>query len=389
VHVRRVATAVVMAAVAHLSVAATGAAAQQQPPEVTLRAEPKSFDFPGTTTLRGRISPPSEDQVVQIIDGGGRVRAEAVTDADGRYRTKLSPRASATLTAQWLSAISEPVRIRVRALVGVSLRDVRLFGKARAHGRVRPTHRGARVAVALLRSGNVVARHRPRLKDGQWFSTRFRIRKPGTYRVRARFDDADHAPGVARSSSRTTLLPSLSEGSTGDYVLALERRLRALHYFLKGVDRRYDHRTADAIRAFNKIQRRERVGNVTESTWRALADPRRANPRSKTNGFHWEVDQTRQVLIGVKDGRARIIIHVSTGAGGATRDGVFHVFRKVNGYSGGGLYYPSYFDGLRALHGWSEVPTYPASHGCVRLPMWTAKSVYNRSPIGTQVRVYH
>ena len=386
---RRAATVAVLAVVAHVSVAVPSAGAQEPAPEVTLRAKPTTFEHPGTTTLRGRISPPSKEQVVQIIDGEGHIRAEALTDAEGRYQTKLSPRANATLTAQWLSAISEPVRVRVRAAVETHLRNVRLFGRARAYGRVRPSHRGGRVAVVLLRAGNVVARHRVRLRDGQWFSTRFRIRKPGTYRARARFDDADHAPGLDHSSFRTTRLPALSQGSTGDYVLALERRLRALHYFLKGVDRRYDHRTADAVRAFNKVQGRERVGSVTESTWRALADPRRAHPRSKAKGFHWEVNQTKQILIGVKNGKVTSIIHVSTGAGGATRDGVFHVFRKVNGYSGGGLYYPSYFDGLRALHGWREVPTYPASHGCVRLPMWTAKAVYDRSPIGTQVRVYH
>ncbi|MGH2694308.1 MAG: L,D-transpeptidase [Actinomycetota bacterium] len=386
---RRAAVVAALAVVTHVSVAVPAAGAQEPTPTVTLRADPSTFEFPGTTTLKGRISPPSEDQVVQILDHEGRIRAEALTNAEGRYKTKLSPRSNATLTSQWGPAISEPVKVRVRAVVATHLEDVRLFGKAHAHGRVRPTHRGARVTLVLLRAGHVVARHRVGLRDGQWFSTRFRIKKPGTYRARVRFDDEDHAPGLDFSTFRSTPLPALAQGASGDYVLLLERRLRALHYFLRGVDRRYDHRTSDAVRAFNKVQRRDRVGSVSESTWRALADPRRAHPRSKTKGFHWEVDQTRQVLLGVTDGKVTSIIHASTGAGGATRDGVFHVFRKVNGYSGNRLYYPSYFDGLRALHGWPEVPTYPASHGCVRLPMWTARPVYDRTPIGTEVRVYH
>jgi lipoprotein-anchoring transpeptidase ErfK/SrfK len=80
---------------------------------------------------------------------------------------------------------------------------------------------------------------------------------------------------------------------------------------------------------------------------------------------------------------------VSTGAGGATRDGSFRVHRKLAGFSANHLYYPSYFDGLRAMHGWTEVPTYAASHGCVRIPYWNAVWVYERAAYGTRVVVYH
>jgi hypothetical protein len=128
---------------------------------------------------------------------------------------------------------------------------------------------------------------------------------------------------------------------------------------------------------------------VDEGTWYALATPKKARPVSKKPNFHIEVDQTKQVLYMVKGGKVQSILHVSTGAGAATRDGVFHVYRKLAGTSGGGLYYPSYFDGLRALHGWSSVPTYNASHGCVRLPMWSAQWVFGKADIGTEVRIYH
>jgi len=76
-------------------------------------------------------------------------------------------------------------------------------------------------------------------------------------------------------------------------------------------------------------------------------------------------------------------------AGGATRDGSYRVFRKLAGYSPNRLWYPSYFDGLRALHGWTEVPTYAASHGCVRIPYWNAQWVYGLADYGTRVVIYH
>jgi hypothetical protein len=35
------------------------------------------------------------------------------------------------------------------------------------------------------------------------------------------------------------------------------------------------------------------------------------------------------------------------------------------------------------------VPPYPASHGCIREPLWVAAWVYDRSYVGEQLHVYH
>jgi lipoprotein-anchoring transpeptidase ErfK/SrfK len=102
------------------------------------------------------------------------------------------------------------------------------------------------------------------------------------------------------------------------------------------------------------------------------------------------VDQTRQIALVVVDGEVTGVFHVSTGKPSTpTRDGLFRVNRKIAGYSGHHLYYPSYFDGNRALHGWPDVPTYAASHGCVRIPYWNALWVYGLADLGTRVVVYH
>ena len=41
-----------------------------------------------------------------------------------------------------------------------------------------------------------------------------------------------------------------------------------------------------------------------------------------------------------------------------------------------------------AIHGFPSVPPYPASHGCVRVPIWAADWLYQRSPVGEAVLVY-
>ncbi len=84
------------------------------------------------------------------------------------------------------------------------------------------------------------------------------------------------------------------------------------------------------------------------------------------------------------------MIHVSTGKPSTpTHDGSFHVSSKLAGFSPKGLYYPSFFDGERAIHGWTDVPTYAASHGCVRMPYWVAQWIFALDPVGTPVIIYH
>ena len=49
----------------------------------------------------------------------------------------------------------------------------------------------------------------------------------------------------------------------------------------------------------------------------------------------------------------------------------------------------SYFIGGYAIHGYASVPTFPASHGCVRVPVPNARSIYDWLRIGDRVDVYN
>jgi hypothetical protein len=361
----------------------------QVPTSVTLKTSSERIRFGRSVVLSGKVSPPSPNEEVQIIDGKGRVRAETRTEADGGYRVRISPRHTSKLRARWIAALSDPVVIRVKPLLNVKLRRVRLFGRAGIKGSLRPAHPGDHVNLAVFRNGRKISSREARLHDGRTFFVPLKVGKPGTYRVRAAFDDHDHLRVVERSRRRSTPLPQLASGSGGIYVKLLEKRLRRLQYHVPRPDRSFDFRTADAVMAFNKVQGRARVGSVDAGTWRALARPIRPRPRAKRPRLHIEVDQTRQVLYVVRKGRIDDTIHVSTGAGGATYDGAWKVYRKIAGYSPHRLYYPSYYEGARAIHGWPEVPNYPASHGCVRVPYWTAKWIHRIAQIGVEVRIYH
>ena len=366
---------------------AAPANAQEPTPKIKLKASRGSITFGDKVELGGRIKPPLPGQQVNIVSDE-RIVARATTDGKGRYSVKVKPRRNQTFRAQWATAVSKKQRVRVKPRVNAHLGKVRLLRKARVHGRVAPAVEGARPMVRLIEGNRTVGKKRVKLhKDGR-FSTRVRIRSVDPVHAQAMFHPKGLAGAKDRTAAKAPPTPSLSEGSEGAYVKLVERRLSSLGYPLGRVDDSYDYKTRDAVIAFHKVQGLPRVGDVADYTWRALARPKRPQPVSK-DGYHFEIDQTKQVLYIVRKGEIRTIVHVSTGANGYTRDGVWTVHRQLDGYSPGRLYHPSYFDGARAVHGWPDVPTYPASHGCARTPMWIAPWLNDKAYVGMTVRVYH
>ena len=69
-------------------------------------------------------------------------------------------------------------------------------------------------------------------------------------------------------------------------------------------------------------------------------------------------------------------------------------FGSPLGWSGWGksplgqLYQPYYFDGGIAVHGYTSVPTRPASHGCTRIPMHIAEYFHTLVHVGDPVYVF-
>ena len=161
-------------------------------------------------------------------------------------------------------------------------------------------------------------------------------------------------------------------------MVALEQRLRELHYAVRDDERRRSTTTTrGAVLAFQKVNGLDRTGASTPALWTLLARPR--VPHARYGGDHVEVDKTRQVLFLVRDGKVALSTHVSTGATGNTPLGAVARLRQ-GGRLDWVLWYPSYFLRGFAIHGYPDVPAYPASHGCVRVPMWLAPSLYDADP---------
>lgn len=196
--------------------------------------------------------------------------------------------------------------------------------------------------------------------------------------------------------------PGLGVGSRGPEVLALEQRLLALHYDPGPIDGVFDSSTAFAVVAFQKVTGMARSSRATDDVIAALqtaTDPPSLVPGGGPGRV--EIDVGRQVLFLYQGDALWRILPVSTGFGGrycvdggcdraVTPAGSFHVFQRQSGWQTsrlGRLYNPLYFNGGIAIHGSLSVPAYPASHGCVRIPMFEAAWFPSKVPNGTPVYV--
>jgi len=189
-----------------------------------------------------------------------------------------------------------------------------------------------------------------------------------------------------------TAYPPLKVGSTGRMALVLERRLSELGYVCGDIDGVYDKRTRDAVIAFEKFEKLARDGIAEPNVWECLFfSAQTPTPRLALPGKRVEVDLSRQTMLLIFDGHVTEVIHVSTGKAG-TPTGYGKIWLKQQGWvecSVGWMYYPCYFWPRIAIHGSSSVPPYPASHGCIRTPVWIAPHVFSWLDMGTRVDVYY
>ena len=195
---------------------------------------------------------------------------------------------------------------------------------------------------------------------------------------------------------------TLVQGNYGPDVYAMEKRLAALHYDVGTVDSTFDYSTRHGVTAFQKVEGLARTGKWSATEQVRLGHLRGFRLRYHDDRLTAEVDITRQVLVLARGGVIQTIVDISSGSEqpyyqdgvkyiAHTPRGVFSIFHKIDGVRVsklGELYRPSYFYKGWAIHGSGSVPTFPASHGCVRITNPVADRLFAVLKIGTRVAVY-
>ena len=178
---------------------------------------------------------------------------------------------------------------------------------------------------------------------------------------------------------------TLKEGMKGADVKALQQRLAALKYYPGAADGTFGANTLEAVWAFQEVNGLSVDGVVGPATKRALVSPRAWKPRDpRQNGTRVEVNLTLRVLALYVNRKVALISHVSSGGGyyycsnggcsyAITPTGNFRTTVYMPGWVTvplGEMYNPVFFiSTVFAIHGDTDVPVNPVSHGCVRIPM--------------------
>jgi L,D-transpeptidase-like protein len=311
----------------------------------------------------------------------------------------VAPAEPAGPAASSSSPKAESAAVRPKATVKVAVRGLEdgrapIMSRVKVTGSVKPFRRGQVVKVTYYVNGDKLLTKKARVRKGKRDRGRFvshlRLRRGGKYAVSAKL------PGTARLKGDQTVrkdwkvrYPSISSGECGRAVQGFKGALRRLGY-VPGGGSCFSSRTGRAMIAYRKVNGMSRNSHAGKAlVKRIFSGVGGYRVKHPSAGDHAEVDISRQILVLIENGdEVAETYHVSTGAPSTpTVRGHFEFYSKQAGYNSVGMYYSTYFYGGYAIHGYHSVPTYNASHGCVRVPIPDAHHIYRELDYGESIFV--
>jgi hypothetical protein len=222
------------------------------------------------------------------------------------------------------------------------------------------------------------------------FRERFSAPSPGYVTVGVKHMATPQMKAFGSQRTVQSLDENAGFGSTGRFVQLIQSRLAALHFYVPqtGV---YDQGTGLAIDAYHRLLHWGTYQNLDGRTISFLLDGfGQFKVRFPKHGRHAEGNLGLQLLALADGGNVQMIFPISSGKPSTpTILGDFHVYSRVPGYLPDGMYYSSFFYSGYAIHGFNPAPDYPASHGCMRLPITDAVTAFNWLNYGDWVDTYY
>jgi lipoprotein-anchoring transpeptidase ErfK/SrfK len=262
-------------------------------------------------------------------------------------------------------------------------------------GTVSPFVTGQQVDLLFFRNGHQVGSETVDVHNGPGnsgaFQTKFRVRRDGRFAVQAVHEASAGQQGAASARKKFGVsYPNLGQGKCGRVVRAFKKELHKLGYVPSGGSCMND-KDARAVLAYRKVNGKDHNTHAGKGIVKRVFSGRGAFHLKYPNaGKHAEVSIERQVLVLADGDKPLQTYGVSTGKSSTpTVRGHFQFYLRQPGYNAEGMYFSTYFHGGYAVHGYASVPpTYPASHGCVRVPIPDALQIYNSVSLGEDIYVY-
>ena len=279
---------------------------------------------------------------------------------------------------------------------GLATKKARYYAPSQevvVRGAVKPYVRGEVLTLYAIRRGKASKQVRRAVGRRGRYEFRFKVGNPGPVRLVVKHRaSADQEAFRTRDETIQVVEWDAGVGARGAKVTLLQRGLLKLG-FATPVTGYFDSLTANAVTAFRKTNEMGRDGYAMTSVYAKVLRGEGAYklryPNSGTHGKHVEFDWSRQVLVLADRGRPYRVYHTSSGAPVTpTVFGSFRFYRQDYGTNAKGMVHSSYFIGGYAIHGYPSVPNYPASHGCLRVPIPSALSIFNWIDVGDPIYTY-
>jgi len=283
------------------------------------------------------------------------------------------------------------VKIRVGHLHGGK---AEIYSEVPVVGTVTPFAPGQHVAVSFYLDGRRLLTRDVAVQQGKGGSGSFKasivLREGGRYAASAKHVATAALGGdeTARKGWRVSY-PALHQGQCGRVVKGFKKAMAKLGY-VAGGGSCFDGRAGRELLAYRKVNgkaRTERAGRgLVEAVFEGRGGYRVRYPKA---GEHAEVSLDEQVLVLARGDRPFAIYPVSTGKPSTpTVTGHYSFYRREPGYNAEGMYYSFYWHNGYAVHGYAEVPTYAASHGCVRTYIADQPRIYDQLHYGEGIFVF-
>lgn len=278
----------------------------------------------------------------------------------------------------------------------VAKRQVAVAGRpVEVVGRIVPYVPGQQVSLRVWRGHTLIKQltvtPKPtRTKQTATFSASFTPGTGGALQIFAVHQQTDAQRALSSRVPLFVVTPKAGPGTRSPFVALLQQRLAAIGYqsSQSGV---YDATTERAVLAFRKVNGLARITSLDATVVdRVMRGVGSFHVRYPQQGRHVEANLGWQALALIDHGKVIRTYETSSGKPSTpTVLGSFHFYSKTIGTNSEGMVDSNYFIRGYAIHGYADVPTYNASHGCLRVPIPDARAIYDWVHIGDEIDVYY